>query len=148
MALKHTNDGRCKKCQEIMDTFPGFYQPLREWFTETQLLYLPEVHVSEAGRGEEKQEADFKAKTSKAHYGQSAHNYNCALDLFELATGPTDIYNEKWFKEKLAPVLSIEIDWYGRPGSVFRELPHIEHKGWKDLVASGELKLVEPKKWK
>lgn len=142
MALKHTNNGRCAKCHEIMDRYPGFYPPLRAWFVEAQAAD-PELHCSEAGRGKARQEECFKNKTSNAHYGESAHNYNAALDLFENGGDPKNIYEEKWFKQRLAPRLIDSIEWYGRPGSKFRELPHIELKGWEKLVEQGVLSLVE-----
>lgn len=139
--MSHTNNGKCPKCQEALDKFPGFYQPLREWFESLQAKH-PEAHISEAGRGREAQELDFKHGFSKAHYGQSAHNFNCALDFFSIQPGK-NIYDLEWFHDVLAKNLEPWLNWYGAPGAKFPEVPHVEPHGWQDLVKLGELKLVE-----
>lgn len=126
----------------IMNRYGGTYQPLRRWFEEFQSRH-PEAHVSCAARGEVEQEMLFLKKATRAHFGQSAHNYAAALDLFELSGNDSDIYERRWFEEVLGPAVPEWITWYGRPGSSFFELPHIEVRAWKDLVASGQLKLVK-----
>jgi len=143
MALKHTNSGRCGRCQEIIDKYPGFDKDLRAWF-ETFQAGHPEAHVSEAGRGREMQEILFNRGASKARYGYSSHNYNCALDLFEMGGAKIkDIYETSWFKTVLAPALPPWIRWYGEPGSKFWELPHVEIRDWEDLATKGLIALVE-----
>ena len=141
--MKHENNGACQKCLEVINAYPGFHEPLKDWFIATQKA-LPEVHVSEAGRGKARQAACLKSGASKAKFGKSAHNYNCALDLFEMGGDDIkNIYEKKWFIEKLAPTLKDSIEWYGKKGAPFFELPHIELKGWRDMVKAGTLKLVE-----
>lgn len=142
---KHTNDGDCKRCDLIFDAYPGFYAPLRAWFKGFQ-AQNPESHISCAGRGKEAQEKCFVAKTSKAHWKESSHNYNCALDLFENIPGdPKGIYDSEWFMSKVKPEMDLhpELNWYGRPDAEFKEVPHVEWRAWKILLASGQLKLVE-----
>lgn len=142
--MKHRNNGRCQRCLQIINSYPGFHHGLRDWFTALQGLYLPEVHVSEAGRGRARQEQLKKAGASRASYGESAHNYNAALDLFEQGgDSSSNIYEKKWFNEKMKPHLGELVNWYGHPGSSFYELPHVEVKNWKELVTRGDLKLVE-----
>ena len=92
---KHRNTGACLECTEIFDTYPNFNKALREWFTTFQKFHK-EVHISCAGRGAKEQEAALKAKRSRAPFGESAHNWGCAIDIFVLIAG-RDIYFEKWF---------------------------------------------------
>lgn len=146
---KHENNGDCKKCNEILDNYPGFYSPFRSWFKDLQKKN-PETHCSDAGRGKLKQ-AEYKAVgRSKADYGQSSHNVNAGIDLFENAGDKSNIYEKKWFEEVVKPAVSkskethgISLVWYGMPGSSFYELPHVEVQNWRELLAEGKLKLVE-----
>ena len=139
---KHQNNGDCAHCDQIMDRYPNFNAELRTWFKAFQKSH-PEAHCSCAGRGEMDQEAAFIRKTSRAHWKQSSHNYNCALDLFEMSAGyPGDIYAREWFDKVLAPEVPEWIDWYGKPHAPFPELPHIEVKEWRQLLADGRLTLV------
>lgn len=142
--MKHANNGTCAKCQEIINTYPHFHAELLAWFIEFQSR-RPEAHISEAGRGRALQEIFFRRGSSKAQYGESAHNYNAAFDLFENGGDRKNIYEKSWFTEVLSKELPDWIEWYGKRGSKFYELPHVEVKEWKKLVASGQLQLVEAK---
>jgi hypothetical protein len=126
----------------IMDRYNGVHPPLRKWFEAFQEKH-PEAHISCGARGQVEQEMLFQKKATRAHFGQSSHNYGAALDLFEISAGSSDIYSKAWFEAILAPNLPDWIEWYGRPGASFYELPHIEVKQWKDLVAQGILKIVK-----
>lgn len=137
---KHKNSGACAKCHEIMYRFGGLYPELGNWFVTLQ-RNVPTAHISEAGRGEDMQNALFLKKATRARWGHSAHNFNAALDIFELDT-PGDLYNKQWYEENLKPHLASWLEWYGEPGSSFYELPHVEIRGWKELVQKGLLKLV------
>lgn len=139
--IKHENNGACTKCVMIKLRYPLFYAPLWEWFRRLQLSY-PEIHISCAGRDEHEQEQLFLRKATRAHFGKSAHNYNAALDLFFLTPGSSEIYPKEKFEQVVAKNLPIWIEWYGRPGSSFYELPHVEIKDWRDLVKDGHLKLI------
>jgi hypothetical protein len=143
MALKHENNGKCEKCLEIINRYPNPHAELVSWFKEFQVTH-PEAHVSCAGRGRDDQEALYLRKASKARWGESAHNYNAALDLFETGGADVkDIYEPKWFKEVLKPALPYWVKWYGEPGSKFFELPHIEVADWRELRMKGQIGLVE-----
>lgn len=141
--LSHTNNGRCLRCLEIINTYPNFNAELRDWFTATQGLHLPEMHVSEAGRGRARQEEMKRKGLSRADWGMSAHNYNAAIDIFEQGGLRTNIYEQEWFEKKLKPLLPAWLSWYGEQGVVFYERPHIEVRDWRELVTHGELHLVE-----
>lgn len=132
--MKHDNSGQCAKCKEIIDRFPGFDPRLRTWFETMQLVH-PETHTSCAGRNETEQEALYARRASRARWGESAHNYNMALDLFVTLPGSTDIYDENWFYTILKPNIPDWIVWYGAPGSVFYELPHVEIRNWRSYYS-------------
>ena len=136
-----SQSGHCVKCDEIINKYPGINPDLLSWFKWAQSLH-PELHASCAGRGKVDQEECFLKKTSRAHYGQSAHNYNCGLDLFFIVPGK-EIYDRELFNELIPKIMVDDLVWYGAPGSVFFELPHVEVRNWRALVASGECELVE-----
>lgn len=129
--VKHTNNGRCEKCAEIFDKYPGFHAGLRDWFTEFQAKF-PNSHISCAGRGREDQEACVKAGTSRAHFGQSAHNFNAAIDVFWIVQGDLS-YDRTLYTGTIPPNLPGVFKWYGAPGASFPELPHIEVAGWANM---------------
>jgi hypothetical protein len=140
--VMHLNDGACQKCDEIINRYPGFFPPLKDWFKELQRL-RPEAHVSCAGRGKMEQDEDFSEGVSKAKWGESAHNYNAALDIFAIIPGNSNIYDLKWFSRVLKPAVAPWMTWYGSPGSEFFELPHVEPSAWRRLVTLEAIKLVE-----
>lgn len=143
---KHINNGDCPKCCELFDKYVGFHPHLRKWFKMIQMIERS-AHISCAGRGKEDQEAYFNKGTSRAHYGESAHNYNVAIDVFFQENGQAS-YNTLLFARHIAPYIEIhnmyeqygfKLEWYGKPTSSFFELPHIEVKGWRKMA----LQLVE-----
>jgi len=137
--MSHTNDGNCEKCDQIFNTYPGVNLDLLSWFRLFQSRN-PEAHISCAGRGRIEQEKDFQRGASKAHYGQSAHNYNCAIDLF--VNQAENIYPTEWFLKTLEPEIPNFLQW-GYQWATFKEMPHLELKLWKELVAEGKVILVE-----
>ena len=145
--MKHTNSGHCEKCHDVIVKYPGFYEPLIEWFLDFQMKH-PEGHVSCAGRGKAEQEALYLRGASRAQYGESAHNYNAALDFFEMTGDTRSIYEETWFAATLKPALPSWLKWYGEMDPLnpddYYELPHVEVRDWKKLVSMGLLALVEP----
>lgn len=142
--MKHQNNGGCEKCLAFIKRFPGFHKQLLSWFIMLQAKHV-EFHISCAGRGEEEQEKLFKKGASRAKFGESAHNYNAALDLFIFKTG-TDLYDKNLFDSVIGEELPDYLEWYGKPKSKFFELPHIEVKDWKSLVKEGKLQLVHKPK--
>lgn len=154
---RHQNNGNCPRCDEIFDTYPDFYPFLRKWFKALQEKF-PDAHISDAGRGKEKQEEKYNTITgykndgtpiraSYAHYGQSAHNYNAAIDIFQFgldAKGkPLTLYKKDWFNKVVGNHLSPNLNWYGLPNSVFKEMPHVEMRAWRQMRDKKEIKLVE-----
>lgn len=141
--MKHTNNGKCDKCKEIFEKYANFNPKVRSWFVMFQAKH-PEAHISCAGRGSADQAAAKAAGASRASFGESAHNWNAAIDLFVLLPGK-DLYDKTWFKEVVAPEVPFFLNWYGTPGSSFYELPHIELRDWRKLKVTEMLALVEPK---
>ncbi len=142
--MKHLNNGDCPKCEAIFKKYDGFYQPLKDWFKKLQKEF-PEAHISEAGRDEDTQNILFNRKATRAKFGQSAHNYNAAIDIFVQGFDQKTIYPRDWYNSILTARLTENINWYGSPGSSFFELPHVEWRDWKKLVLSGDLKLIGSK---
>ena len=140
--MKHENIQFCQQCMNIFNRYPGFNENLKSWFFSFKEIHK-EMHISCAGRGEIDQEAAFLRGASKAKWGESSHNYNCAIDIFVMIPGNNSIYPRDWFNNVLGPAIPNFLNWYGQPGSPFYELPHIEVRGWKELVAQGIIKLVE-----
>ncbi len=139
--MKHQNNGACEKCLQIFDKYPGFNQRLKTWFRLLQDR-RPEVHISCAGRGSIDQAAALAAKRSRCKYGESAHNFNCAIDIF-VSLPNKGIYDEEWFKTVMPNEIPESLEWYGAVDATYYELPHIELRGWKKLKADGTLTLVE-----
>lgn len=140
--MKHVNNGQCDYCLSIINRYPGFNENLKSWFVEFQGKH-PEMHCSSAGRCELDQEMVFAKGASNAHWGQSSHNWNCALDLFVIIKGSNTLYPQDWFTNILGPNLPKWIEWYGARGSKYFELPHVEVRGWRELAKQGIIKLVK-----
>jgi hypothetical protein len=121
--------------------YPGFNQTVRGWFLLFQAKH-PEAHISCAGRGLVEQEEKKAAGRSNAPYGRSAHNYNCAIDVFIQIPGK-DLYDLEWFEKVLSPEIPFHLKWYGAKGSGYYELPHIELRNWRELLTRKEIALVE-----
>jgi hypothetical protein len=138
--MSHVNDAHCEKCQEILNKYPNVEKVLRDWFEAFQLRHS-EAHISCAGRGKKDQTDVFDRGVSRAQWGHSAHNYNCAIDIF--VNYPGDIYNKAWYGRVLKPFLIDALEWYGELGSVFYELPHVQVKAWRDMKSQGLIRLVE-----
>lgn len=87
---------------------------------------------------------------SKARYSQSAHNYNCALDIICLLDGrknPMDAFDNEhkqaWYYDVLAGEIPGFLNWYGTIGHPYFEQGHVELLGWHQLKDKGLIWLVE-----
>lgn len=137
----HINSGLCEKCNAIINKYPGFNKELSDWFKDLQKR-VPDAHIASAGRGESEQEQWFKQGKSKAHYKQSAHNYNAALDFWRLTTSGAD-FTVSWYTGLIGPeAKKAGFEWAG-DWTTFREFGHVQIKDFKKLVEEGKLKLVE-----
>ena len=136
----HVNKAPCPGCTQILARYSYFDKELGMWFTDLQYKH-PEAHVSCAGRGRIDQEQAFFAKTSNAHWLESAHNYNMALEIFRMLGRETD-YNRWWFASIMKD-LPDWIEWYGAPGAEYPELPHVQRRDWKRRKLEGTAFQVE-----
>lgn len=136
MKKRHINNGDCPKCDEIFDKDPNFHAGLRAWFKSLQSTNV-DAHISCATRGEAEQNRVFKAGYSRAVWGQSAHNYGMAIDIFRQTQQGTS-YDTTWFRQVVGEAVQkwnkenheFRINWYGAPGTRYFELPHCEVMGW------------------
>ena len=130
--MSHINNGNCSHCLEIMETYAGFHEGLWMWFQEFQST-TPEAHISCAGRGKVEQESDFSKGVSKAHYGESAHNHNAAIDIFRLLLTGAD-WDRIWFETVMAPsAKNAGFEWGGDWRGSLGDYPHIEAPEWESL---------------
>lgn len=133
---KHQNTGKCPACQDFLK----LARPeLKAWF-EPEQDADPSLHISCATRGRADQENDFTAGKSRAHYGESPHNYypSWAIDLFFILGG-----NASWVMSKYQALASRVPAWItwgadwnhnGRTDDEkFKDGPHFEVTGWKRL---------------
>lgn len=104
--------------------------------------------ISDSTRGRKAQEDAYRRGATKAHFGDSAHNYEPAVALDLL---PTPLDWNKWadfekqakFILEVAKRLNISVRWGGdwdRDGSSkdekFLDGPHIELHPWRDYATT------------
>lgn len=105
--------------------------------------------VMDSTRGRAAQELAFKKGNSKAHFGQSAHNYQPAVAV-DIAPYPVDFNNVQRFKDMAAVVLriakekGIPLRWGGdwnMDGSTADgwDFPHFELHPWRDWAKKSKL---------
>lgn len=141
---KHLNIPVCPKCADILAAYPNFHKDLAAWVLDVRTRHN-DAHISAAGRGRQEQELFFSKGTSRAHYGQSAHNYNAAVDWFRITQAGGASFDTPWYQA----VIGVEamkvpwIRWYGTPPISFLEYPHCEVSSWVKLAQAGQLSLVD-----
>lgn len=104
---------------------------------------VPPFQILESRRGEADQEKAFAAGNSKAHFGQSPHNWtpSIALDITPL---PLDWNNLVAFKalgkavKAKAVELGVPVSWGGDWRS-FKDYPHFELTPWRDYAKKSKL---------
>lgn len=94
---------------------------------------IPDLQISCTVRGKEEQELAFKNGNSKAHFGQSPHNFepSRAIDFVFITNGKSD-WTAKRYKD-LANYVRAKYPAI-QAGAFFKsftDLPHYELKGWK-----------------
>lgn len=102
--------------------------------------------INDAQRGRVEQETAYRNRTSKAHFGQSAHNYKpaVALDIYPLPVSFTKLQPYRNLAKAFistANKLGIGIEWGGSWTSI-KDFPHFELSNWKTLVKQGKVKLI------
>ena len=129
----HSNAGECVLCAEKLK---GVHPDLATWFLDLKHRF-PDAHISWGFRNKADQERMVAEGKSKAHFGQSKHNYTkdgkpCseALDLFALddngaACFPYWYYEAIWLDIKKNDEL-IEWAWNWKS---FKEADHFQLPG-------------------
>jgi peptidoglycan L-alanyl-D-glutamate endopeptidase CwlK len=97
--------------------------------------------VIEARRGRKAQETAFLKGNSKAHFGQSAHNWTpaLALDIYPLPIQFKDLKPYKALAAIILPTakrLGIPIRWLG---PVMGDYPHYELHPWREFAKKAKL---------
>ena len=113
-----------------------------------EVIKTYDFSIVETVRGQQAQENDYELGRTKAHYGQSAHNYNpCfAVDVYpwpcprkqDRGIIVIDDDSHEWKKmtdafKRTANKLGIKITC-GIDFKSFRDAPHIELAGWREKV--------------
>jgi len=105
--------------------------------------------VMDSTRGRAAQELAFRRGNSKAHFGDSAHNYEPAIAM-DLAPYPVDFDNIQRFKDLAAVILRIakakgvKLRWGGdwnMDGSTSDgwDFPHFELHPWRTYAKQSQL---------
>lgn len=140
--MRHENIDKCLRCDFIFNRYPRFNEELKNWFLAIRVEH-PEAHISCAGRGMMDQENVYQMNLSRARWGHSAHNWNAAIDIFQLTADFAANYRKAWFDKVIFPNLYGALKWYGDAKATFHELPHVELSKWRELKEMGKLSLVE-----
>lgn len=118
----------CKEIQDIIN----------------EVLWYRDISITCGYRSNEEQEEMCKKGTSKAHAGQSAHNFKPSLAI-DIVPYPIPMKNNEWDNdskewEELADLMfdiakskGVSLEWGGNWKSL-RDCPHYEIKNWKNLV--------------
>lgn len=78
------------------------------------------------------------AKVTNAKPGQSAHNYGLAIDVVPLINGKPDWNGDDPCWQILGQIGQARgLEWFGAPGSPYKEDPHFQHPGWRALAGIG-----------
>jgi hypothetical protein len=136
---KHENKLNCLKCTELLIKYNGCHQTIYD-FVHTLRSSDNSAHISCGPRGRIDQEIYFQRGATRAHYGQSAHNYGAAIDIFRIDEAGKLSYDKTWFKSTVGRLVAEhnqsqadKLTWYGAPKSKFFELPHVELTNWKKM---------------
>lgn len=140
--VKHLNSGSCDKCYDILNKYGEPPERIKEFFEDVVSRHK-DAHIAFAGRGMNDQELFFQQGTSKAHWGESPHNYNLAIDLFRLTFNRAE-WLHTWYEQIWEESKEEFKDFaWGGDWNKFKDFPHYELKDWKDMVKNKEATLVE-----
>ncbi len=130
-AAAHLNKAQCAACDQIVTLCS---EDLQKWFHSERAEDLS-LHALSSYRGKDRQEAHFQAGRSKAHFGESPHNYSPsrALDVVFVVQG-----QNSWNLVKLdtmAKRAPSNIEWGGY-WKDFKDNPHFQEREWKTMVTN------------
>lgn len=125
-------------------------QPLQDIFNE--VIKEVDCKVLDAQRGKREQEQAFARGRSKAHFGQSAHNYSPAVAV-DVVPWPLDWKDTAAFKrlavvvKRVAKEKGIAITW-GGDWKTLVDMPHYELAPLKTWMGKSKLIVGEPPRYK
>lgn len=127
----HTNTAECAGCDAKLATA----HPTLIAFAHAFRASHPEGHISCSSRSQADQEADFKKGVTKAHWGQSPHDFmpSRALDWFRLTAAAGASFDKWWYEGTLAPAAASEGLTWGGNFTALTDMPHVELADWKGL---------------
>lgn len=129
----HVNNANCPSCEaKLKQAHPD----LSRWVQVLRATH-PDAHVSCGHRGQADQEAAYKAGTSRAHYGQSAHNCvpAMAVDLFRLTQANGAAFDRSWYRDVIAPIIRAAGLITGGDFTTLQDWPHVEMPGFLPFSA-------------
>jgi hypothetical protein len=129
--LSHLNQAQCASCDQILAECS---EPLQQWFYSERTENFS-LHATTGYRGQKQQEASFQEGRSKAHFGESPHNYfpSRAVDLVFIVKG-----KNVWTPAEYEPVAKrapANIEWGGY-WKDFKDIPHFQERDWKEMVTN------------
>jgi len=122
--------------------------PLLQKVVQQFQIDFPNVQfqINDAQRGRAEQEQAYRNKTSRAHFGQSAHNYKpaVALDIYVKPVqfakwAPYQMFAKEFLSS--AAKVGVSLTWGGSWTSI-KDGPHFELSDWQARVKRGEVKLL------
>lgn len=128
----------CPGCLAKINQYadPPFHPRLAAFLVDLRHT-TPDAHVAVAGRDYDDQMEAYTKGLSRARFGESAHNYNLAFDLFRLDENGKACFEEAWYRKVLPVALKAfpDLEWSGE-WKDFHEYDHVEVRGWKKLTES------------
>lgn len=144
----HASNGACNGCHAKLFHYGEPHPLILSYFTTTQKSN-PSFHIAVAGRNEADQEAAFRAKKTRAHFGQSPHNYIplLAIDVFILQPNGQPSFNVDKLRAIIVPSLEAfpEIEYSGNWPIIhgFQEYDHLEVRAWQTIIKNTQTALVQ-----
>lgn len=120
----------------------GAHPHLIKLFREVDRRWPGTFTILDSQRGKAAQEKAFDLGNSRAHFGQSAHNWDpaIALDVVPLPINWTKLEPFRLLGgrvKKVAAEMKIPIQWGGE-WTTLRDYPHYELKPWRTWAAKSK----------
>lgn len=130
---KHVNMEACPACE---DKLRSVHPDLARWVRILRAAHR-DAHVSWGHRGQADQENFFKEGTSKAHFGESAHNTlpSMAVDIFRITQAGGASFDAPWYEQVVAPVAKAAGLVWGGDWKSLKDRPHVELPGFQKFKA-------------
>lgn len=130
-STRHLNEAQCASCDRSVAECS---EVLQRWFYSERTKNFS-LHASTGYRGQKEQETSFQTHKSKAHFGESPHNYSPsrAVDIVFIVKG-RNVWTPAEY-ESMAKRLPANIEWGGN-WQDFKDIPHFQEREWKTMVTN------------